>query len=127
MNMKSIQLIITIIILLNLIPQRQSTQKDIYHSGWIDLNKNGRMDVYENPKIDVEKRITDLLSQMNLDEKTCQTATLYGYNRVLKDELPTPDWKNEIWKDGIANIDEHLNGWGPGAKSVYATDIEKHV
>src|SRR6187402_1393987 len=95
-------------------------KKDIYHSGWIDLNKNGRMDIYENPKIDVEKRVTDLLSQMNLDEKTCQTATLYGYNRVLKDELPTPDWKNEIWKDGIANIDEHLNGWGPGSGSVYA-------
>src|SRR5204863_2457986 len=100
-NMKTIQLIITIVLLLNLIPQGQSAKKDIYHSGWIDLNKNGRMDVYENPKIDVEKRITDLLSQMNLDEKTCQTATLYGYNRVLKDELPTPDWKNQIWKDGI--------------------------
>ena len=125
--MKSIPLIITTILLLNLVPQSQSTRKDIYHSGWIDLNKNGHMDVYENPGIDVEKRITDLLSQMNLDEKTCQTATLYGYNRVLKDELPTPAWKNEIWKDGIANIDEHLNGWGPGSKSVYATDIEKHV
>ena len=126
-NMKSIQLIITIILLLNLVHQSQPTKKDIYHAGWIDLNKNGRMDVYENPKIDVEKRITDLLSQMNLDEKTCQTATLYGYNRVLKDELPTPAWKYEIWKDGIANIDEHLNGWGAGSKSVYATDIEKHV
>lgn len=125
--MKSIPLIISIILLLNLVPHSQSTRKDIYHSGWIDLNKNGRMDTYENPKIDIEKRITDLLSQMNVDEKTCQTATLYGYNRVLKDELPTPNWKNEIWKDGIANIDEHLNGWGPGSKSVYATDIEKHV
>lgn len=106
---------------------QQSTRKDIYHSGWIDLNKNGRMDIYENSKADVERRITDLLSQMTLDEKTCQTATLYGYNRVLKDELPTPDWKNQIWKDGIANIDEHLNGWGPGSRSIYATDIEKHV
>lgn len=125
--MKSVPLTITIILLLNLISQSQSTKKDIYHSGWIDLNKNGRMDVYENPRIDVEKRVTDLLSQMNLEEKTCQTATLYGYNRVLKDELPTSNWKNEIWKDGIANIDEHLNGWGPGSKSVYATDIEKHV
>lgn len=105
----------------------QSTKKEIYHSGWIDLNKNGRMDVYENPKVDIERRITDLLSQMTLEEKTCQTATLYGYNRVLKDELPTANWKNEIWKDGIANIDEHLNGWGAGSKSVYATDIEKHV
>ena len=94
---------------------------------WNDLNKNGRMDVYENPKADVDARVEDLLSQMTLEEKTCQTATLYGYKRVLQDELPTANWKNEIWKDGIANIDEHLNGWGPGAKSVYATDIEKHV
>src|SRR5688572_31717605 len=108
-------------------PAQQTKRKDIYHSGWIDLNKNGRMDVYESSKVDVERRISDLLSQMTLEEKTCQTATLYGYNRVLKDELPTPDWKNQIWKDGIANIDEHLNGWGPGAKSIYATDIEKHV
>ncbi|HET7114194.1 MAG TPA: glycoside hydrolase family 3 N-terminal domain-containing protein, partial [Pyrinomonadaceae bacterium] len=92
-----------------------------------DLNKNGRMDVYENPRATVDARVEDLLSQMTLEEKTCQTATLYGYNRVLHDEIPTPNWKNEIWKDGIANIDEHLNGWGPGAKSIYATDIEKHV
>ena len=110
-----------------LVPLNHTPKKDIYHSGWIDLNKNGRMDVYENPKVDIETRISDLLSQMNLEEKTCQTATLYGYNRVLKDELPTPDWKNQIWKDGIANIDEHLNGWGAGSTSVYATDIEKHV
>jgi beta-glucosidase len=99
----------------------------IYHDGWIDLNKNGRMDVYENPAASIERRVEDLLSQMNLAEKTCQTATLYGYRRVLQDELPTPNWKNEIWKDGIANIDEHLNGWAEGSKSVYATDIRKHV
>src|SRR5688500_12413275 len=85
------------------------------------------MHVYENPKATIDARVEDLLSQMTLEEKTCQTATLYGYKRVLQDELPTANWKNEIWKDGIANIDEHNNGWGPGAKSVYATDIEKHV
>jgi beta-glucosidase len=62
-----------------------------------------------------------------MEEKTCQTATLYGYARVLKDELPTPDWKNQIWKDGIANIDEHLNGWAAGSSSIYARDIKKHV
>src|SRR3954468_2361911 len=102
--------------------------KDIYHAGWIDLNKNGRKDVYEDPKADISRRVEDLLRQMNLDEKTCQTATLYGYNRVLKDELPTPEWKNKIWKDGIANIDEHLNGWGKdGSGSIYANDIKKHV
>jgi beta-glucosidase len=107
--------------------QRDAGRKDIYHAGWIDLNKNGRMDIYENPKADLDKRVADLLSQMTLEEKTCQTATLYGYNRVLKDELPTAEWKNKIWKDGIANIDEHANGWGAGSKSIYATDIKKHV
>src|SRR5437763_7825044 len=103
-------------------------KKNIYHDGWIDLNKNGRKDVYEDQKADISARVEDLLSQMTLDEKTCQTATLYGYGRVLKDELPTPEWKKKIWKDGIANIDEHLNGWvEKGSQSVYSTDIRKHV
>ena len=107
--------------------QDQKASSNIYHDGWIDLNKNGRMDVYEDSAASIGRRVEDLLSQMNLAEKTCQTATLYGYKRVLQDELPTPNWKNEIWKDGIANIDEHLNGWAAGSKSVYATDIRKHV
>ena len=107
--------------------EKSSPKKDIYHEGWTDLNKNGRMDIYENPKADINKRIDDLISQMNLEEKTCQTATLYGYARVLKDELPTADWKRQVWKDGIANIDEHLNGWGQGASSIYGRDIKKHV
>src|SRR6056297_3512131 len=89
--------------------------KNIYHKDWIDFNKNGKKDVYENSALDIEKRIDDLLSRMTLEEKTCQMATLYGYGRVLNDSLPTPEWKNEIWKDGIGAIDEHLNsfqGWG---------------
>ena len=86
-------------------------RKPIYHDGWIDLNKNGRKDVYEDPTQPVEKRIDDLLAQMTLEEKTCQLATLYGYARVLKEYLPAPSWKTAIWKDGIANIDEHLSGF----------------
>ncbi len=82
----------------------------MYHDGWIDLNRNGAKDVYEDPAAPIDRRIEDLLSQMTLEEKTCQLATLYGYNRVLKDQLPAPAWKNEVWKDGIANIDEHCNG-----------------
>jgi hypothetical protein len=97
------------------IPQ---TRNSIYHSGWIDFNKNGREDIYEDSSAPLEKRIDDLLAQMTLEEKTNQLATLYGFGRVLKDELPTPEWKIKIWKDGIANIDEHLNGlaYHPEAK-----------
>lgn len=85
-------------------------KREIYKKGWIDFNKNGKKDIYEDPGQSIDKRIDDLLSQMTLEEKTCQLATLYGYKRVLKDDLPTREWKNAIWKDGIANIDEHLNG-----------------
>ena len=84
---------------------------------WIDFNKNGVMDIYEDSSASVDERIADLLSQMTVEEKTCQMATLYGYGRVLKDPLPTEEWKNEIWKDGIANIDEHLNGIGKVSKT----------
>ena len=83
----------------------------IYHKGWIDFNKNAKMDVYENPEADIDARIEDLLSQMNVDEKTCQMVTLYGYRRVLQDDLPTPAWKNKLWKDGVGALDEHLNGF----------------
>lgn len=46
---------------------------------------------------------------MNLDEKTCQLATYYGYKKALEDSVPTAAWKTNILKDGIANVDEHLN------------------
>lgn len=84
-------------------------EKNIYHKGWVDFNKNGKMDVFEDPSQTVDKRVADLLSQMSVEEKTCQMATLYGYKRVLKEEMPAASWKNEVWKDGIANIDEELN------------------
>lgn len=88
------------------------TAKGIYHKGWIDFNKNGMMDAYENPSVPINDRVKDLLSQMTVEEKTCQMATLYGSGRVLRDAWPTSAWKQEIWKDGIANIDEQANGLG---------------
>ncbi len=97
------------IILIIAFTQRIEAQINISHRDWTDFNKNGKKDVYEDSKQPVEKRIKNLLSQMTLDEKTCQLATLYGYGRVLKDSLPNPGWKSKIWKDGIANIDEQLN------------------
>jgi beta-glucosidase len=79
---------------------------------YIDFNKNGGKDIYEDPSKSVDERVEDLLGRMTVDEKTCQLATLYGYGRVLADPLPTPEWKQKIWKDGIANIDEMHNGVG---------------
>jgi beta-glucosidase len=36
---------------------------------WIDFNKNGVKDVYEDPDADTDRRIYDLLSQMTIEEK----------------------------------------------------------
>lgn len=87
--------------------------------------------MYEDPSAPLEARIENLLQQMTLDEKTCQMVTLYGYKRVLKDDLPTPEWKELLWKDGIGAIDEHLNGfqqWGlPPSDNAYVWPASRHA
>ena len=111
--------------------QVSTAQKtSIYHKGWIDFNKNGKMDVFEDPSQPIDKRVADLLSQMTIEEKTCQLATLYGYKRVLKEEMPAESWKNEVWKDGIANIDEELNNLASRtdmAPTQYSFPFSKHA
>lgn len=106
-------------------------KSEMYRKGWIDFNKNGVKDVYEAPSAPLEARIENLLQQMTLDEKTCQMVTLYGYKRVLKDDLPTPEWKELLWKDGIGAIDEHLNGfqqWGlPPSDNAYVWPASRHA
>ena len=106
-------------------------KSEMYRKGWIDFNKNGVKDVYEDPSAPLEARIENLLQQMTLDEKTCQMVTLYGYKRVLKDDLPTPEWKELLWKDGIGAIDEPLNGfqqWGlPPSDNAYVWPASRHA
>lgn len=103
----------------------------MYRKGWIDFNKNGRKDTYEDPTAAVEARVEDLLSQMTMEEKTCQMVTLYGYKRVLNDDLPTPEWKEKLWKDGMGAIDEHLNGfrqWGlPPSDNPFVWPASRHA
>ena len=107
------------------------SKSPIYKDGWIDFNKNGKKDIYEDPNALIDDRIEDLLSQMTMEEKTCQMVTLYGYQRVLDDELPTADWKNKLWKDGMGAIDEHLNGfrqWGlPPSDNAFVWPASRHA
>jgi beta-glucosidase len=101
----------------------------IYHTGWIDFNKNGKKDGYEDSSLDVDRRVDDLLKRMTMEEKTAQMATLYGFPRVLKDELPNESWLTSSWKDGIGNIDEHVNTTGPAnaPAAEYAWPFDQHV
>ncbi|TMM59264.1 glycoside hydrolase family 3 protein [Maribacter algarum] len=47
-----------------------------------DLNKNGKLDPYEDDNSDIELRIDDLLSQMNLEEKA---GTLFINMTIMRD------------------------------------------
>ncbi len=46
--------------------------QDYMHKGWIDFNKNGKKDLYEDPKKDIDSRLEDLWSRMTFEEKIVQ-------------------------------------------------------
>ena len=82
----SLRKIIIVILIINV--SGTFAQKSIYYKGWNDLNKNGEKDIYEDQQANIDERVKDLIGNMNMQEKTCQMVTLYGYKRVLKDMLP---------------------------------------
>lgn len=49
-----------------------ATSNSVYQDGWLDLNKNGLKDAYEDSAQPVENRVRDLLPRMTLDEKIGQ-------------------------------------------------------
>ncbi|WP_242120581.1 glycoside hydrolase family 3 protein [Aestuariivivens sediminicola] len=69
-----------------------------------DLNKNGRLDVYEDINAPIEDRIDDLISQMNLEEKA---------GAMFMPGVP-------VNEDG--SLEKKANASGPGAK--YPAAIE---
>lgn len=87
------------------------TRQEIYREGWIDLNKNGTKEACEDASQPVKKRVGDLLARMTRQERTMRLVALCGYNQVTPEYLPSTAWLNELHKDGIANIDEHLGGF----------------
>ena len=71
---------ITIIPATDIQPEIGATLKEIIEVDGLsfkDLNANGELDPYEDWRLDTEERITDLYSQMTLDEKV---ALLYHPN-----------------------------------------------
>ncbi|MFL2629295.1 MAG: glycoside hydrolase family 3 N-terminal domain-containing protein [Flavobacteriaceae bacterium] len=54
---------------------------DIDGRSFRDLNKNGKLDVYEDTTKDIDKRIEDLISQMSIEEKAgSMFITVIGIN-----------------------------------------------
>jgi beta-glucosidase len=66
-----------------------AAEPSIYHDGWIDLNKNGKKDIYEDPTQPVQKRVADLLKRMTLAEKIGQLQQL---DRNTNSPTDFSDW-----------------------------------
>jgi beta-glucosidase len=98
-----------------LVQKQSSLVKQADGFAYRDLNKNGVLDVYEDPRQPVEARVEDLLSQMTLEEKA---GTLFingsvvnqdgsieakedtpGLARVAKNQM-TEQWMNHfnLWQ-----------------------------
>jgi beta-glucosidase len=78
-----------------------------YHKDWIDFNKNGKQDPYENPKLTSEVRIADLMSQMTLEEKVGQLLTPYGwpmYERNGNNVIITDALKKDVTQRHIGSL-----------------------
>ncbi len=101
--MKLINITLALLICLPLYPQGkggiQPVKDKKTNISFFDLNKNGRLDIYENPTLDIESRVENLLSLMTLEEKTGQMVTSLGwhmYERVGNDIRLTERLTNEL-------------------------------
>jgi len=75
-----------------------SDSASIYHAGWIDLDKNGKKDAYEDPSRPVAKRVNDLLKRMTLDEKIGQLWQVnYG-------EDPDKRFADKLKRGGVSSF-----------------------
>src|SRR5512145_202986 len=87
-----------------------------------DLNKNGTLDVYEDPRQPVDARVEDLLTQMTLEEK----AGLLFINGTVVNEDSSIEEKPEALGFPRAAMTQmtqqqmsHFNLWQiPGAQTV---------
>ncbi|MFN2153019.1 MAG: glycoside hydrolase family 3 N-terminal domain-containing protein, partial [Anaerolineales bacterium] len=89
-----------------------------------DLNKNGKLDLYEDPRQPIEARVEDLLSQMTLEEKA---GTLFINGSVVNDdgsieEKPgAPGFGGVAAKQITGQKMNHFNLWQiPGVQAVAA-------
>ena len=89
-----------------------------------DLNKNGRLDVYEDTRQPIEARVEDLLGQMTLEEKA---GTLFINGSVINEDSSIEEKTGAPGFGGVAATQitdqkmNHFNLWQvPGAQVVAA-------
>jgi beta-glucosidase len=87
-----------------------------------DLNKNSKLDVYEDPRQPIEARVEDLLGQMTLEEKAGLlfiNGSIVNEDGSIEENLNTPGFGRAASKQIADQKMNHFNLWGiPGAQVV---------
>ncbi|MFE7484195.1 glycoside hydrolase family 3 protein [Streptomyces sp. NPDC057552] len=94
-----------------------------HHDGtpFRDLNHNGTMEPYEDPRLPVEDRVADLLARMTLEEK----AGLMCHGRMLPPADGTPPADGALSADGASDAPGGPGGGpGTGTPSTLPTGAE---
>ena len=62
---------------------KEIKREDIYHEDWIDFNKNGVKDPYEDQSLPLDERVEDLLSRMTIEEKVAQLRSSFNPENIV--------------------------------------------
>jgi beta-glucosidase len=95
-----------------------------------DLNKNGRLDPYEDRRLPVEERVQDLLSQMTLEEKAgTMFHTMIGMNQdgtlVEKPDMFNPLLTSDMVVNRLMNHFNVLQAAAPKLMAVWHNRLQK--
>lgn len=87
-----------------------------------DLNKNGKLDVYEDPRQPIEARVEDLLGQMTLEEKAGMlfiNGSLVNEDGSIEEKPGEPGFGGVAARQITDRKMSHFNLWQiPGVKAV---------
>ena len=85
-----------------------------------DLNKNGRLDIYEDPRQPVESRVEDLLKQMTLEEKAGMlfiNGAVINEDGSIEEKPGAPGFGGVAVNQIVKHKMNHFNLWQiPGAQ-----------
>ena len=95
-----------------------------------DLNKNGRLDIYEDHRKSVEDRVEDLLSQMTIEEKAAQLFHPFLFSTEIENPLMklngllNPEASILLTK-GISHVVSALGPEDPAVHARWANRVQQ--
>ena len=114
-----------------IVRQQSSLVKEQDGFAFRDLNKNGLLDVYEDPRQPVEDRVEDLLGQMTLAEKA---GMLFINGSVVNEDGSIEEKPDAVGFGGVAKNEmvehrmNHFNVWqvpGPLAVAAWHNNLQR--